>query len=92
MQGQLGMATAMAKDYAKEHGRPIPLNVALKFLPLVASQKLEAYDQWSCHWLKRWLGEAGGVGIEQAAELAGALADLPSEPKALGVIREMVGV
>lgn len=85
------MATAMAKDYAREHGRPIPLPVALKFLPLVATQKLEAYDQWSCHWLRRCLGEAHEVGIEQAAELAAALADLPSEPKALGVIREVVG-
>jgi hypothetical protein len=64
--------------------------VALKFLPLVVSQKLEAYDQWSCHWLRRWLGEAQGVGIEQAAEMAAALADLPSEPKALRAIREVL--
>jgi hypothetical protein len=76
----LGMAVAIARDFARERGRPIGLDLSLRLLPLVAAQQLEAYDGWACRWLARWLGETRGATIDQAAEIAGALADVPSEP------------
>ena len=80
--GDLGMSVAIARDMAREGGRPIPLNLALRLLPLVATQQTDAYDGWACRWLTRWLSETPGATIERAADLAGALADLPAEPLA----------
>ena len=74
------MAIAIAKDVAREYGRPIELDLALKLLPLVATQQLDTYDQWACRWLTRWLAETPGARIDAAAEVAAALADLPTEP------------
>jgi hypothetical protein len=74
------MAIAVAKDISREHDRPIPLQLALKLLPLVATQQQHSYDLWACRWLARWLRETPEATIEQAAEIAGSLADLPSEP------------
>jgi hypothetical protein len=67
------------------HGRPISLDLALKLLPLAACQS-DSYDVWACRWLARWLSESGGPSIDHAADLAAALADLPSEPQALQTI------
>lgn len=78
--GDLGMARAIAKDFAAEHGRPIPLAHALKFLPLVAAQHFDDYDAWASHWLERWLKEMPGPKLEHAADIAAALAELPLEP------------
>ena len=75
----LGMAIAIAKDVASEHGRPIGLDLALKLLPLAAARR-ELYDAWALRWLSRWVAESPGTTIEQAAEVAAALADLPVEP------------
>ena len=80
--GQLDMAAAIAKDLQREHGRPIPLALGLRFLPSVAADRA-TYDAWACRWLARWLNEAGSPTIEQAAEAAGLLAELPTEPQAL---------
>lgn len=86
--GDLEMAIAIARDFARDRGRPIALDLALELLPLVVVQDLDAYDAWACRWLARWLGEAQQATIEDAAALAGALADLPSEPtSALAVLR-----
>lgn len=41
------------------------------------------YDAWALRWLARSASEAGAVTIEQAAEIAASLADLPAEPTAL---------
>jgi hypothetical protein len=84
----LRMAIAAAKDIAREYGRPIPIALALRLLPLVLAKRHEEYDRWACRWLARWLAETGGVTIDRAAEIAGALAELPSEPRALETIRE----
>jgi hypothetical protein len=89
--GDLGLARALAKDVTEERGRPIDLNIALGFLPLVAVQDTEAYDDWAMRWLGRWIRETPGATIEQAAELAGTLADLPAEPAALGALRDLAG-
>jgi hypothetical protein len=43
----------------------------------------DAYDAWARRWFLRWLGESRRPSIEQAAELAATLADVPSEPQAL---------
>jgi hypothetical protein len=59
--GQLKIAVAAAKDVSHERGRPIGLDLALRFLPLVAAQQLDAYDGWACRWLARWLNETPGV-------------------------------
>jgi hypothetical protein len=72
----------MARRLAGARGRPIDVGVALELLPLVVARDLDAYDVWACRWLVRWLGETRGATIDRAAELAGALADLPSEPAA----------
>ena len=81
--GQLDMAVAAAKDVSHEHGRPIGLDLALRFLPLVATKQLDVYDGWACRWLARWLNETPGVSIDLAAEVAATLAELPAEPLAL---------
>jgi hypothetical protein len=78
--GDLEMASAIARDFARDRGRPIALELALELLPLVVVADLESYDVWACRWLARWLGETRGPTIESAAELAASLADLPSEP------------
>lgn len=78
--GDLRMAVAIARDFATERGRPIPLGVALKLLTPVALQSPSEYDAWACRWLMRWLTETPAPTIEQAANVAASLADLPSEP------------
>jgi hypothetical protein len=80
--GDLDMAVAIAKDLAREHGRPIGLDLAFQVLPLIAAQRLDQYDRWACRWLGRWLAETSAATIDQAAEIAGALAELPLEPVA----------
>ena len=44
------------------------------------------YDAWACRWLGRWLTQASNPSIEQAAEIAGMLTNMPSEPQALDAI------
>ena len=90
--GQLKMAVAAAKDVSHEYGRPIGLELALRFLPLVAAQQLDAYDGWACRWLARWLNETPGVTADQAAEVAASLAELPAEPAAFETLRGSVAV
>jgi hypothetical protein len=78
--GDLAMASAIARDFSRERGTPISLALALEMLPLVVAQDIDSYDEWACRWLSRWLREEPSPTIEAAAELAGALADLPTEP------------
>jgi hypothetical protein len=88
--GDLDMAIAIARDFARVRGRPIGLDHALELLPLVVARDLDAYDEWARRWLSRWLSESPGATIDGAAELAGALADLPSEPAtALAALRRL---
>jgi hypothetical protein len=85
------MAAAAAKDVAREYGRPISLQLALRLLALVAARRPDEYEPWACRWLARWLTETPGATIDQAADIAGALAELPAEPQALAAIRETFG-
>jgi hypothetical protein len=77
--GELKMAVAAAKDVAREYGHPIPVDLAVRFLPIVVAQRPEAFDRWALRWLARWTDTSKAT-IERAAEIAAALADLPSEP------------
>ena len=83
------MAIAAAKDCRREYGRPINLDIAVRFLPLLATDAA-TYDTWACRWLSRWLTETPAPTIEQAAELVGCLESLASEPDTLGVILGML--
>ncbi len=85
--GDLGFAISLAGEVAHERGRPLDLDTALRFLPLVAAQQPEHYDAWALRWLRRWIAEAPAPTIERAAEVAAQLADLPIEPTALEQIR-----
>jgi hypothetical protein len=88
--GDLEFAITLALEMSSEWHRPIDLGTALRFLPLVAAQRLEEYDSWALRWLARWISETGGATVEQAAEVAASLADLPSEPGALTAIQQAV--
>jgi len=84
------MSIAAAKDAQADSGRAIPLGLALRFLPLLATDA-ERYDVWTLRWFTRWLSDTLGVTIEQAAELAGCLCELPAEPTTLEAIQAMLG-
>jgi hypothetical protein len=76
------MAIALAKDLAHELGQPIQLPTALRLLPLVAAQRPDEYSDWALRWLARWIGEMRGTTIDQTADVASWLAELPAEPRA----------
>jgi hypothetical protein len=78
--GELDFAVALAAELSSERRRPIDLDLALRFLPLLAAQRSGDYDAWALRWLERWIRETSGATIERAAEVAASLADLPSEP------------
>jgi hypothetical protein len=80
--GELDFAIALAAEVAGERRRPIELDLALRFLPLLAVQRSGDYDAWALRWLERWIAETDGATIERAAEVAASLADLPTEPQA----------
>lgn len=69
--GDLSASVAIAKEFAAENERPIPLDAAAELLRLAASN--DDYDRWACHWLARWLTERH-PSAEAAAEMAGLLA------------------
>jgi hypothetical protein len=76
--GELDFAITLAKALADEHGRPLELELTLRFLPLVALQRPHAFDLWTLRWLERWCGELRGLAsIDEASDVAGALAEIP---------------
>jgi hypothetical protein len=89
--GHLDHAILLAREVAEGAGRPIPLDVALRFLPLVALERGEQYDMWALRWLVRWITETSDATIARAAELACSLADAHEEPLALDSIRQGLG-
>jgi hypothetical protein len=76
----------LAEELRIEHGNPIDLERALRFLPLLARESPREFDASAMRWLVRWVSETPAT-IEEAAEVAAQLADLPGEPKALDTIR-----
>lgn len=88
--GNLRMAVALSRDYAREKGHPIPLGAALMLLPLVARASAVEYDAYALRWLARWITETPAATVARAVEVAAALADLPRDPDAFELLREMV--
>lgn len=81
--GDLRYAVSLAEEVRLERGRPIELGLAARFLPLIAAASPAEYDAYALRWLARWVTETGTATIEQAAEIAASLADLPIEPAML---------
>jgi hypothetical protein len=80
--GELDFAIAIAKGLADERARPLDLDVVLRFLPLVAVQRPDAFDVWTLRWLERWCGELRGrASIDDALEIVSALAEIPVDPE-----------
>ena len=76
----------LAEELRIERGKAIDLETAARFLPLIARESPREFDSWALRWLGRWITETGSATIEQAAEVADALADLPAEPSAFDAI------
>jgi hypothetical protein len=85
--GELRHAVTLAAEVAEQSRRPLELDTALRFLPLIALDSPREFDAWALRWLARWASETPGATIERAAEVAAALADLPAEPRALDTLR-----
>lgn len=87
--GELASAIAVARGLPSERARPLDLDVMLRFLPLIALQRPDAYDVWTLRWLERWCAELRGrASIDDAAEVIAGLAELPIDPEsALASIR-----
>lgn len=83
--GDLRCAMTLADELRIEHGKPIDLETALLFLALIARDSPREFDAWALRWLVRWASETPAT-LEQAAEVAAQLADLPSEPAAINRI------
>jgi hypothetical protein len=80
--GELEFAIALAQGLADERGRPLELELTVRFLPLIATQRPDAFDPWALRWLERWCGEVRGqASIDDAAELAAGLAAIPVDPE-----------
>jgi hypothetical protein len=88
--GNLSHAITLAAEVAEDSDRPISLDGALRFLPLVAAQRPASYDAWALRWLRRWIDETSSATIGQAAEIVCALADGATEPLALESVRRGV--
>ncbi len=78
--GELGYAITLAAEVAEDRRRPIDLNTALRFLPLVAAHRAEQFDACALRWLTRWTNETRDAPVDRAAELACSLADAPPNP------------
>lgn len=80
--GELDFAIALARAITQERGRPLDLELTVRFLPLIAAQRPQEFDPWTLRWLERWCAGARGEGsIDDAAEIAAALAELPVDPE-----------
>jgi hypothetical protein len=80
--GELDFAIALAKVLAAERGRPLELELLVRFLPLVAEQRPQAFDEWTLRWLERWCAQLRGqASIDEAGELALGLAEIPVDPQ-----------
>ena len=80
--GELDFALALARAIAVERERPLDLDVTVRFLPLIASARPDAFDVWTLRWLERWCGELRRhASIDDAVELAQGLAEIPVDPE-----------
>jgi hypothetical protein len=84
--GDLRCAVTLAAEVAEDQRRPIDLATVLRFLPLIARERPSEFDAWALRWLARSASEMPTT-VEQAAEVAAGLGDLPSEPTYLKTLR-----
>ncbi len=87
--GELRFAIELADELRVERGRPIDLATASRFLPLIAQESPSEFDMWAMRWLARWVNETPAASIDQAAEVAAALAEIPVEPSALQAVEAL---
>jgi hypothetical protein len=85
--GDLRYAVKLAEELRIERGKPIALDIAARFLPLIAAESPGEYDAWAVRWLARWLNEAPAPTIDQAVDVARGLAAVPIEPEAIEAVR-----
>lgn len=87
--GELDSAIAIARGLPSERAAPLELDLMLRFLPLIALQRPDAYDVWALRWLERWCGNARGrASVDEALEVVAGLAEIPIDPEsALRCIR-----
>jgi hypothetical protein len=78
--GDLRYAMRLAEELRIERGRPISVELAARFLPLIARESPSEYSAWALRWLARWATETPTATIERAAEVAMRLANLPDDP------------
>jgi hypothetical protein len=88
--GDLRYAIALADELRATRGRPVGLDTATRFLPLIACESPREYDAYALRWLARWLGEAGAATIERAAVVTALLAGLPRDDGALERLRAVI--
>lgn len=80
--GELDFAIALARGLADERDRSLELELTVRFLPLVALQRPDAFDVWALRWLERWCGELRGrASVDEAGEVAARLAEIPLDPE-----------
>jgi hypothetical protein len=82
--GDLPCAIKLATEVAEDRGRPIDLDIALGFLPLIAVQQPANYDAWALRWLDRWISEGQAPRSSRPPSSQGAWPIcLPSPPRSL---------
>ncbi|HEX3511022.1 MAG TPA: hypothetical protein VHT27_07975 [Solirubrobacteraceae bacterium] len=74
--GDLRHAMSLAEELRIERGRPIDLDTAERFLPLIAAHSPGEYDAWAMRWLTRWLVESGAPTVDEVVAIARRLATL----------------
>jgi hypothetical protein len=80
--GELDFAIALARVAARERTRPLDLELTVRFLPLVAEQRPDAFDVWTLRWLERWCAERHRwASIDDVVELVDGLAEIPIDPE-----------
>jgi hypothetical protein len=80
-QQDLDAAVRLAVEYARKHGRPIPLDRAAQLLPMILRQSPGEYQGYALRFLERWVAERGRS-IDEAVDVAVELAELPEAPDA----------
>jgi len=79
--GELDFALALARAVAQERERPLGLDVTIRFLPLIASQRPELFDGWALRWMERWCAELRpSASIDDAVDVVAGLAEIPVDP------------
>lgn len=69
----------LASAYAKELGT-VELDDAARLLSLMARNHSPAYNRAAARWMRRYVDEIRNITPDQIAEVADALAEMPTDP------------